>query len=218
MLSFRYKKANANIYTSTEYLELWHKRMGHLNIDSVKHFQGQVDGIKGDLGKSSMGMCQTCIEGKQSHNQTRIRAKYPLQLIYSDLFGPVSPTSYDEKKYVLTFVDDYTHFTAAYILKYKSEVFHYFKIYEAMATVHFNSKLSRFRCDNGREYISNEIKKFFEEKGIRFELTIRYTPQQNGVTERKQDHHRKSAMYVTLFKTCKRVLVGSGFSSYIRNK
>ncbi|KYM93681.1 Copia protein [Cyphomyrmex costatus] len=169
LLSFRYREANANACTSTESLELWHKRMGHLNIDSLKCLQGQVDGIKGDFTKSSMEMCQTCIEGKQSqqpHNQARIRAKCPLQLVHSDLFGPVSPTSYDERKYVLTFVDDYTHFTAAYILKHKSEVFHYFKIFEAMATAHFNLKLSRFRCDNGREYISNEIKKFFEEKRI----------------------------------------------------
>jgi len=187
LLSFRYREADANICTSTKNLELWHKRMGHLNIDSMKRLQGQVDGIKEDLSKSSKEMCQTCIEGKQTqqpHNQTRIRAKRPLQLVHSDLLGPVSPTSYDDKRYVLTFVDDYTHFTAAYILKHKSEVLHYLKIYEAMATAHFNLKLSRFRCDNGREYISNEIKRFFEEKGIQFEFTIRYTPQQNGVAER----------------------------------
>lgn len=50
-------------------------------------------------------------------------------------------------------------------------------MYEAMATAHFNLKLSRFRCDNGREYISKEIKDYFESKGIQFEFTIRYTPQ-----------------------------------------
>jgi len=46
--------------------------MGHLNIDSMKRLQEQVDGIKEDLSKSSKEMCQTCIEGKQSqqpHNQ-----------------------------------------------------------------------------------------------------------------------------------------------------
>lgn len=53
-----------------------------------------------------------------------------------------------------------------------------------MATAHFNLKLSRFRCDNGREYILKEIKEYFESKRIQFEFTIRYTPQQNGVAER----------------------------------
>ena len=92
--------------------------------------------------------------------------------------------SHDGKRYLLTFIDDFTHFTVAYTLSAKSEGFRYYKMYEAMATAHFNVKLSRFRCDNGREYISNEMKNHFEERGIQFEFTIRYTPQQNGVAER----------------------------------
>jgi len=52
-----------------------------------------------------------------------------------------------------------------------------------MVTAHFNLKISRFRCDNGREYISKEMTHKLEKKGIRIEYTIRYTPQQNGVAE-----------------------------------
>lgn len=85
---------------------------------------------------------------------------------------------------LVTFIDDFTHFTAVYVMKAKSEVFNCFKIYEAMATAHFNSSLRRFRCDNGREYISTEMRKHFEEKGTTFQFTIRYTPEQNGVAER----------------------------------
>jgi len=73
---------------------------------------------------------------------------------------------------------------ATYPMENKSEVFRYFKIYESMATAHFDTKLSRFRYDNGREYLSTEIKNYLEEKGILYEFTIRYTPQQNGVAER----------------------------------
>jgi len=49
-------------------------------------------------------------------------------------------------------------------------------MYQAMMTVHFNLKISRFKCDNGREYISKKLKKDFESKGIQFEYTMRYTP------------------------------------------
>ena len=63
----------------------------------------------------------------------------------------------------------------------KAEKLRYFKAFETMATAHFNTRISCFRCDNGHEYISSEIKQFFESKGIQFEFTIRYTPQQNGV-------------------------------------
>jgi hypothetical protein len=52
-----------------------------------------------------------------------------------------------------------------------------------MATAHFNSKVSRFRCDNGGEYISSEIKNHFQEYGIQFEFTVSHAPQQNGTVE-----------------------------------
>lgn len=146
-----------------------------------------VNGINIDPKEKDMEICPQCVEGKQAklpHIQRHVRAKRPLQLVHSDLFGPINPDSYDGKRYILTFIDDYSHFTVAYPLKAKSEVFHYFKIFEAMATAHFNVKVSRFRCDNGREYVSTDIKEFFEERGIQFEFTIRYTPQQNGVAER----------------------------------
>jgi len=86
-----------------------------------------------------------------------------------------------EKKYVLTFIDDFSHFTVVYCISSKSEVFGCF---EAMVTSQFNVKISRFRCDNGREYTSNEMVQYFKERGIRFEYAIRYTQCQDGVAER----------------------------------
>lgn len=100
--------------------------------------------------------------------------------------------------YLLTLINDYTHFTAAYTMETRTEVFKYLKIYEAMATAYFNLKISRFRCDNGREYISKEIKNFFEKKSIQFEFTIRYTPQQNGVTERMNRTIIEKGRYIIL--------------------
>jgi transposase InsO family protein len=53
-----------------------------------------------------------------------------------------------------------------------------------MATVRFGTRICSYRCDNGREYLSKEIKVYFRCKGIVYELTVPYTPEQNGVTER----------------------------------
>ena len=86
-------------------------------------------------------VCSICVEGKQTklpHNQNRARAMRPLQLVHSDVMRPISPTSYDKKRWIVTFIDDFTHFTTAYLMENKSEVFDHFKIYEAMATAHFN--------------------------------------------------------------------------------
>lgn len=159
--------------------ELWHRRLGHISYENLKKLSKIAEGIDANLGEE-LDKCQICIEDKQ----TRQLQKRPLQLIHSDLFGPVSPESYNEKRYVLEFIANYTYFSVVYVIKSKSEVFRYFKIYEAMVTAHFNRKISRLRCDNGREYMSNETKDYFEQKGIQMETTIRYTPQQNGVAER----------------------------------
>lgn len=185
-LNFK-KVVHANVSMRMNELELWHKRMGHLNYEDLKRLQKQTVGINTKFVDSSHELCEICIEGKQTpmaHNKHRKRAKRPLQLIHSDLIGPISPISHQNMRYVLTFIDDYSHFTCAYILASKTEVLRYFKVFEAMATAHFNLKISRFRCDNGREYLSSEIKQFFESKGIQVEFTVRYTPQQNGVAER----------------------------------
>lgn len=42
---------------------------------------------------------------------------------------PITPTSYDGCNYIITFLNDYTYFTAAYLLKSKTEVFYYFKVW-----------------------------------------------------------------------------------------
>lgn len=107
-------------------------------------------------------------------------------------------TPYDGKKYVLTFIDDYTHFTVAYTVSSKSEVLRHFKMFKAMAEAHFNKRVSRFRCDNGPEYISNETRDYFESNGIQYEFIIRYTPQQNGVAERMNRTIIEKARYMIL--------------------
>lgn len=66
----------------------------------------------------------------------------------------------------------------------KSEVVTCFRDYVNKSEAHFNLKVIHLYCDNGREYLSGEIKDFCREKGITYHLTIPYTPQQNGVAER----------------------------------
>jgi hypothetical protein len=61
----------------------------------------------------------------------------------------------------LTVIDDYTHFTVVFPLKSKTEVLEHLKVYEAMVTSRFSTKICFFRCDNGTEYLTNDIKEFF---------------------------------------------------------
>ena len=168
-------------------IETWQQRTGHLNYDSLKSLSRLVEGMDIKGNKKPEGVCEVCTKGKQTkllHNQTRHRATRPLQLVHSDIMGPINITSYDGRRYILTFVDDFTHSTIIYLMENKSEVLKHFQTYEAMVTAYFYSKISRFCCDNEKDYISNDIIELFRLKGIHHEYTIRYTPELNGFAER----------------------------------
>ena len=81
--------------------------------------------------------------------------------------------------YFLIFIDDLT-----YLLTYESEVLNIFRDFVAKIETFFNLKIVNLYCDNGREYVNNDFKKFCSKKGIKFHFTVPYTPQQNGVAER----------------------------------
>ena len=51
----------------------------------------------------------------------------------------------------------------------------------------FNKKIKSIRSDGG-EYVKIDFHNFCESEGIRMEHSVPYTPQQNGVAERKIDH------------------------------
>lgn len=168
--------------------DVWHKRLGHLGKQNLKLIQKMVDGIDG-FECVNNDMCDVCVEGKQTRQPfpgTRPKTSRPLERVHSDLCGPISPTAYTGVKYIFTLIDDFTHFTVVYGLKGKTkeEVLSCMKHYEAAATARFSSKISKFRCDNGSEFVNEAVKEFFTEKGIEFELTIPGHPENNGVAER----------------------------------
>lgn len=186
-LDFCATSVAANLCNIEDDVEVWHKRYGHIGYDGLQQLSSLVNGIKLSKPVDRAKRCEVCISGKQTklpHSKPWTRATRPLQLVHSDVCGPMGQESHDKKKYLVAFIDDYTHFTMAYTLSEKSEVFKCFKQFHAMAEAHFNTKLSRLRCDNGREYPSTEMKNYCASKGIQYEFTIRYTPQQNGVAER----------------------------------
>jgi len=88
-------------------------------------------------------------------------------------------------KYFLTFIDDFSRKTWIYLLKSKGEVFHYFKIFKAFVERESGRQIKMVRSDGGGEYKSNEFKKHYEELGLQHNITCPYTPQHNGVAERK---------------------------------
>jgi hypothetical protein len=103
---------------------MWHCRFGHLNHKGLRTlaFKKMVIGLP--VLKSPTELCTTCLSGKQ-HRDTMPRrslwkASKQLQLVHSDICGPITPASHSDKRYILSFIDDYTRKTWIYFLHEKS--------------------------------------------------------------------------------------------------
>jgi len=168
---------------------LWHFRYGHLNFSGLKTLQ-QKDMVIG-LPKIHIPsqICEECVVSKQHRSQfpqgKSWRAKRVLELVQSDICGPINPSSNRGKRYLITFIDDFTRKTWVYFLQQKLEAFYVFKSFKAHVENKTGKTVKTLRTDRGGDYCSTEFEVFCADHGIQRELTVAYTPQQNGVSERK---------------------------------
>jgi transposase InsO family protein len=89
------------------------------------------------------------------------------------------------QRYFMTMIDDASRYCYVYLLKIKDEALNYLKTYKAEVENQVEKKIKCFRSDHGGEYFSNEFDLFCAEHGIIRERTLSYSPQSNGVSERK---------------------------------
>eukprot|EP00253_Pinus_taeda_P006913 PITA_06913 len=168
---------------------LWHLRFGHLNVGGLNLLsrKGMVRGLP--LIEKPNNLFEGCILGKQHRENfpsgKSIRAKAPLEIVHSNVCGPMQTPSLAGSQYFLTFINDFTRKNCVYFLKNKSEVFEKFWNFKALVENQSRLHIKVLRTDRGGEYISKEFVWFCRENGIRKKFTARYTPQQNGVGERK---------------------------------
>jgi hypothetical protein len=134
---------------------------------------------------SSPPVCPSCLDGKQTRDpfpQSTSRRSSPLELVHSDLHGPLPPTV-NGFKYWISFTDDASHYRCCWLLHKKSEAFDAFKHYKAWAEKQTGRALKSLQDDKGGEYMSNEWENYMLEHGIERQHTVQATPQQNGVAE-----------------------------------
>ncbi|KAK0589362.1 hypothetical protein LWI29_013222 [Acer saccharum] len=168
---------------------LWHLRYGHLNFESLKQL-GSKKMVKGLPNIHHPNeMCESCVLSKQHRNsfgkEANWKATMPLELVHTDMCGPLTPVSNGQNQYFLTFIDDYSRKTWVYFLKRKSEVFGYFKEFKTLVEKQSGYYIKTLRSDQGGEYTAGAFQEFLKQQGIRHQFTPAYTPQLNGVAERK---------------------------------
>ncbi|MCO5610539.1 hypothetical protein L7F22_064778 [Adiantum nelumboides] len=170
--------------------ELWHARFGHVGYGNLMTLQRH--NMVHDLSLLEMPpshVCEGCVHGKMHKfafsQDGSIRATRKLQLVHSDVCGPMRTPSVGNSLYFVTFIDDFSRFCWVYPLKAKSNVFAIFQHYVSMVDNETGCKVQTLCTDRRGEYMSGAFKDFLGNKGIKHQCTMPYTPQQNGVAERK---------------------------------
>jgi histone deacetylase 1/2 len=106
-------------------------------------------------------VCDACQQGKSHQLPFPISTHVinsPLELIYSDVWGPAQP-SVSGHTYYVSFVDAYSRFTWLYLIKRKSDVFEVFRQYQAHVERLLGYKIKHVQSDWGGEYV--KLNEFF---------------------------------------------------------
>jgi hypothetical protein len=210
----------SRLYTFSEFIEpdsalllthanksssIWHRRFGHFNFRYMQHLSKKilVDGLPNI--HFSKGVCEESLNkllNELLHPQKKIdkgksqRDSAPLDLIHSDLMGPFLHPYINKVRFVLIFVDDFSHFTWIYFLRQKFEVFQHLKDFKALVETQSRKKIKVLQTDNVGEYVNHEIYNIFHETRIQLQHTVPYTPQQSGVAEWKNRSLKEMASCV----------------------
>ncbi|GJS60500.1 zinc finger, CCHC-type containing protein [Tanacetum coccineum] len=135
----------------------WHARLGHANFYTLEF-----------IGKKRMVTGMPCVSHPKQLCSGYVVAKQTRQSFPNEAQWRAS------KPYMWV-----------YLLKSKDEALAKFKIFKAQVEMETQHKVKALRTDRGGEFNSHAFVKFCQEEGIQRKTTTPYTPQQNGVVERR---------------------------------
>lgn len=210
---------------STSKLMQWHNRLGHLNENSLKRMVSNELAFGLDFDPSeNLGICEICVKGKQTQSPfistDEDRTADLLEIIHTDICGPMRVHSKGGAKYFITFIDDKSGWCEIYFLKKKSEAFEAFIKFKAYAENFTGRKIKFLQSDNGSEYCNKNFDEFLSQCGIKRRLTVPHTPQQNGIAERKNRTLLETARCMLLQSKLAPSFWGEAVltANYIRNR
>jgi len=139
-------------------LQDWHCHLGHISFDNVKHLANHypeitIDGsYSNSTCVSSIAIKPTCIPNHLPSTRITIA---PLELIYTDLAGPMRIPLLKSVYYFFLFIDDHTRYTLVFTIHQKAETFSKFQKYKVLVENYHTKKIKAFWNNNGKEYTSD---------------------------------------------------------------
>ncbi|KAE9350619.1 hypothetical protein PF008_g6345 [Phytophthora fragariae] len=168
---------------------IWHARLGHVSPSKMNSIVKACEGLS-NVSSHIEGVCEGCARGKMSTSAfarksgSEVKTSCPLEIVHSDVMGPIQPKSKGGARFMVTFIDDFTRYVHAFLIPSKAMVLDRFKEYCALVKNQYGRRVKCIRSDNGGEYMSHRFNAFCTSSGIVHQTSAPYSPQQNGLAER----------------------------------
>ncbi|KAJ9531058.1 hypothetical protein QJQ45_000948 [Haematococcus lacustris] len=176
---------------------LWHYRFAHSSCrrlaNMVRHSMVlgiDVSAAEFEKHDSSSTPCEPCIMGKQhrwvepQHAGLSRPAQQVLELVHSDVCGPMEVAALDGSLYYVSLLDDYSKLLAVTLIKQKSDAAAAIIDMVTALERQTGSKLKALRSDRGGEYTGGELQRWMRTQGVVHQMTAPYSPEMNGSAER----------------------------------
>lgn len=168
----------ALVNDSLRLCDLWHRRLAHLHfraLPALPIMEKMVTGLP-QFNQKHEGTCKGCALGRNTKgpfHSSESRSKCILDLIHSDLCGPMSVASSSGFLYYIIFIDDYSRKTWIYFLKSKEseEILERFKEFKAQVENFSGKRIEVLRYDNKGEYTHVSFRTFCIVVGIKREFS-----------------------------------------------
>ena len=169
---------------------VWHSRLAHAGTDAVLRTAPLVDAMEvagAHPRRDLSDMCDACAVSKicrKPFPKSTSAATVPLELVHTDVCGPMPVTSVGGARYIVTVLDDYSDAHEAVPIATKADAGEAVRTEVARWEARTGRRLQRWRSDRCGEYMSATMAAWTRKHGATHETTAPYTPQQNGKAER----------------------------------
>nr|GEW90837.1 retrovirus-related Pol polyprotein from transposon TNT 1-94 [Tanacetum cinerariifolium] len=185
-------KGNDLLTASSSQAWLWHRRLSHLNFDTINLLSKNdiVVGIP-KLKFIKDHLCSSCELGKAKrksfHTKISPSLKRRLQLLHMDLCGPMRVGSINGKIYVLVIVNDYSRYTWTYFLRSKDETPEVLIDFLRLVQRGLHAQVRIVRIDKGTEFLNQSLHAYFAAEGILHQTSVARTPEKRCCRKTKPD-------------------------------
>nr|CCA23551.1 putative polyprotein [Albugo laibachii Nc14] len=170
---------------------IWHARFGYISTKRMRNMKNYVVGLdmttKLAMDCEESEMCERCINGKSSVQSFgssaygKVKRKALLEVVHSNVTGPMRVKSQGGARYMVTFIDDFSRLIHAYFIQSKGKVFNKFTEFKSLFGNQFGKRIKCMRSDNGGEYINDKFANLCKNSGIIHQTMVPYLTQHKGV-------------------------------------